>query len=335
MIREPGMPRDPDVAWLLAQVPPPPAPPADLAERIAAAAAQTPQPRNFAARRGGGRPGRARRGLWLGVVAASLVAAAAAAAAWNGASFDLRRLGEAPRAIYEQIVGHRPRLHAASKPSGRAPSAALGPPATPPQLGTPSGERFAPTYRPDVGVADRRRPQRVDQRGARDRIAHEAPRAAATRDLHTGPRRVGRLRELRQDHLEAKRQERLEARAAAEAVKPENVVEPLHRDDALRAKASPEHLGPFARAENRADERADRTQLLRPRPDRRADAFGGPPRAVRPWRDWREPRFDRPDRQGQHPGDGQWRRGGGRGKSGGPKGGPGPGRWRRGGRLRR
>jgi hypothetical protein len=100
---------DLELDQLLGQAPAPPAPPADLANRIAARALRTPQEPagrfSFAAR---SRP-RARATLWTAVVAANLMAAAAAATAWDGQRFDFHRLTDLPKRVAAAIhIEHNP-----------------------------------------------------------------------------------------------------------------------------------------------------------------------------------------------------------------------------------
>lgn len=113
---------------LLGEVPPPPLPAADLADRIAARALRTPQERAsrfaFVPRH---RP-RKRATLWTAVIAANLVAAAAAAASWDGQRFDFNRLADLPNRVAVAVhIGHHHRERALVAQRKVAPVAHIAP----------------------------------------------------------------------------------------------------------------------------------------------------------------------------------------------------------------
>ncbi|HXQ47209.1 MAG TPA: hypothetical protein VN806_11375 [Caulobacteraceae bacterium] len=102
MTRRPALLGDADVARLLRHVPQPPAPPVDLAERVAAAAIA-------AGNTGGARARRRRAGrpLWWAIAVIGVAGAVTAAAA-NGGRFELAKVLEWPQAVI-RAAGWAPR----------------------------------------------------------------------------------------------------------------------------------------------------------------------------------------------------------------------------------
>lgn len=100
---------DSELAALLGRVPSPQAPAADLAERIVARSASTPQfqPSRFAS--SPRRRFRQHPVLWSAFIAANALAAAAAAASWDGGRFDFNRLADLPHRVAASI--HLSRHH--------------------------------------------------------------------------------------------------------------------------------------------------------------------------------------------------------------------------------
>lgn len=113
----------------------PPSPPApDLADRIVARSARTPQARTRLLpipRRHGPRR---RPAVWSVAIAANLMAAAAAATSWDGRHFDFHRLVDLPHRVAaairirhhrsgDQAAPHRERPHAAAQIASATPHA--------------------------------------------------------------------------------------------------------------------------------------------------------------------------------------------------------------------
>ena len=116
---------DSELTDLLGRVPSPDAPAADLAQRIAARAAATPQTRGHRFAGPSLRKFKRHPIVWSAFIAANALAAAAAAASWDGARFDFNRLADLPHRVAASI--HLPHHHhheskATSHPGAKAPS---------------------------------------------------------------------------------------------------------------------------------------------------------------------------------------------------------------------
>ena len=157
---------------LLGQAPPPPRPPADLADRIVARALRTSQARGRIVPFPTRHRVRRRSAMWGVVAAANLVAVAAAAASWDGQRFDVHRLADLSDRVAAAVhIGHHrqaARMHPAHEHTRPAP-----------QIASASGQHTIPS------IASIAIPPRLEPAAAQP---NAVPTSQVMVHAHPGPR---------------------------------------------------------------------------------------------------------------------------------------------------